>query len=130
MIDKVAYQAVAGSLLHLVQCTRPDLALAVGALAANCSAPSAALLDVVRYVCYTASWGITYYGSRRAPLEVWCGANFAACLETRRNTTGWTVIMDGGTVSWSSKEQATAQPWKLNIRRVAQKPGRLFLYGR
>jgi hypothetical protein len=111
MTDKVAYQAVVGSLLHLVQCTRPDLALAVGALAAYCSAPSAAhhaaLLDVVRYVGHTASWGITY-GSRPAPLEVWCDANFAACLETRRSTTGWTVIMYGGAVSWSSKKQATA----------------------
>jgi hypothetical protein len=42
MTDKVAYQAVVGSLLHLVQCTRPDLAPAIGALAAYCSAPSAA----------------------------------------------------------------------------------------
>jgi hypothetical protein len=67
MTDKVAYQVVVGSVLHLVQCTRPDLALAVGALAAYCSAPSAAhhaaLLDVVRYVGCTASRGITY-GSR------------------------------------------------------------------
>jgi septal ring-binding cell division protein DamX len=39
---------------------------------------------------------------------VWCDANFAACLETRRSTTGWTVIMYGGAVSLSSKEQATA----------------------
>jgi hypothetical protein len=52
MTDKVAYQAVVGSLLHYVQCTQPDLALAVGALASYCSAPSAvdhaALLDVIR----------------------------------------------------------------------------------
>jgi hypothetical protein len=61
MTDKVAYQAVVGSLLHLVQCTRPDLALAVGALAAFCSDPSDvhhALFDTVRYVSCTASWGI------------------------------------------------------------------------
>jgi hypothetical protein len=94
-----------------VQCTRPDLALAVGALAAYCSAPSAvhhaALVDVVKYVGSTASQGTTY-GSRRAPLEVWWAANIAACLETRRSTTGWTVIMYGGAVSWSSKKQATA----------------------
>jgi hypothetical protein len=111
MTDKGGYQAVGGSLLHLVQCTRPDLALAVGALAAYCAAPSAAhhaaLVDVVRHVGYTASRGITY-GSRRAPLEVWCDANSAACLETRRSTAGWTVIMYGGAVSWSSKKQATA----------------------
>jgi hypothetical protein len=34
LTDKVEYQAVVGSLLYLAQCTQPDLALAVGALAA------------------------------------------------------------------------------------------------
>jgi hypothetical protein len=62
MTDKVAYQAVVGSLLHIVQCTQPDLALAVGALAACCADPSvvhhAALVDTVRYVNCTASRGI------------------------------------------------------------------------
>jgi hypothetical protein len=83
MADKEEYQEVVGSLLHLVQCTKPDLALAVGALAKYCSAPSfahhAALLDVVKYVWCTASRGITF-GHRRPPLEVWCDANFAVFL--------------------------------------------------
>jgi hypothetical protein len=52
MADKVEYQDVVGSLLHLVQCTSPNLALASGAPAKYCPAPSvarhAALLDVVK----------------------------------------------------------------------------------
>jgi hypothetical protein len=60
--DKLRYQQVVGSLLHLVQCTRPDIALSVAALAAYSSAPSArhfsVLLDVVRCVGGTASRGI------------------------------------------------------------------------
>jgi hypothetical protein len=54
MADKLGYQKVIGSLLHLAQCTRPDIALPVGALAAYASAPSEAhyeaMLDVVRYL--------------------------------------------------------------------------------
>jgi hypothetical protein len=110
MADKPRYQRVVGSLLHLAQCTRPDIALPVAALAAYSSAPSAhhyaVLLDVVRYVGGTTSRGITYGGNRQ-PLGFWCDANFAACKDTRRSTTGWVVTMYGGAVSWSRKKQAT-----------------------
>jgi hypothetical protein len=110
MADKMQYQRVVGSLLHLAQCTRPDIALPVAALAAFSSAPStqhhAVLLDLVRYVGGTASRGITF-GGKRQPLGFWCDANFAACKDTRRSTTGWVVTMYGGAVSWSSKKQAT-----------------------
>jgi hypothetical protein len=50
--DKLQYLRVVGSLLHLAQCSRPDIALPDAALAACSSAPStqhyAVLLDIVR----------------------------------------------------------------------------------
>jgi len=109
--DKVSFQSGIGSLLHLVQCTRPDIAVSVGALAAFASEPTAlhfdAMLDVVRYVGSTATRGLTY-GHAAAPLELWCDANFAACTDTRRSTTGWVATMYGGAVSWESRKQPTA----------------------
>jgi hypothetical protein len=85
-----------GSLLHLAQYTRPDIALAVGALAAYSSAPTKAhfqtMLDVVRYVGGTAGRVITFGGSE-LPLGFWCDANFAACHDTHRSTTGWAAAM-------------------------------------
>jgi hypothetical protein len=90
MVDKQLYQQTIGSLLHLAQCTRPDIALSAGALAAYCSRPSAGhwecLLDVVWYVGSTASRGITF-GKQSKALGKWCDANFT-CLDTRRSTTG------------------------------------------
>jgi hypothetical protein len=110
MADKLECQRIVGSLLHLAQCTRPDIALAVGALAAFCAAPTEkhhkTLLNVVRYVGSTVKRGITFWSSERA-LGVWCDANFATCQDTRRSTTGWTATMYGGAVSWSSKKQPT-----------------------
>jgi hypothetical protein len=109
-VDKLEYQRIVGSLLHLAQCTRPDIALAVGALAAFCAAPSEvhhkALLNVVCYVGSTAERGITFGGSERASGS-WCDTNFAACQDTRCSTTGWNATMYGGAVSWSSKKQPT-----------------------
>ena len=110
MADRDAYRSAVGSLLHLAQCTRPDVALAVGALSSYVHAPSQAhwdaLLDVVRYVGHTAHRGITY-GGTDAPVEFFCDANFATCLDTRRSVTGYVVVMYGGAVSWASKKQAT-----------------------
>ena len=110
MADRERYQSGVGSLLHMVQCVRPDIAAPVGALAAYNSAPTAAhyeaMLDVVRYVSATAERGITY-GTSATPVQVWCDANFAACVDTRRSTTGWVVICFGGAVSWESRKQPT-----------------------
>ena len=111
LADLDEYQGAIGSLLHLAHCTRPDIALAVGALASFNARPTlahrAALMDLIRYVGTTAERGIMY-GRSHLPLGIWCDANFAACLDTRRSTTGWVVSMYGGAVSWSSKKQPTA----------------------
>lgn len=110
LADVEQYQSAIGSLLHLAQCTRPDIAHAVGALASYSAAPTkahwAAALGVVSYVGSTAQRGITFGRSQEA-VQLWCDANFAACRDTRRSTTGWVVTMYGGAVSWSSKKQPT-----------------------
>jgi hypothetical protein len=110
MTDMLEFQQNLGSLLHLAKCTRPDIALPVSVLAAFAAEPSemlhGALLDVVRYVGSSAARGITY-GGKQQPLGFWCDANFAACQDTRRSTTGWVVTMYGGAVLLSSKKQAT-----------------------
>ena len=82
----------------------------MGALAAYGAKPTAAhfaaLLDVIRYVGSTAERGITY-GRSREPVSIWCDANFAACVDTRRSVTGWVVVCFGGAVSWESRKQQT-----------------------
>jgi hypothetical protein len=64
------------------------------------------LRDMLAALQRAAARGITY-GGKRKPLGFWCNANFAACQDTRRSTTGWVVTMYGLAVSWSSKKQAT-----------------------
>ena len=108
--DKVELQSGIGSLLHISQCTRPDIAVSVGALAAFASEPTAehfeAMLDVVRYVQQVGSTAARWltYGHAAAPMELKCDANFAACTDTRRSTTGWVATMYGGAVSWESRK--------------------------
>jgi hypothetical protein len=118
MADEEAYQSGIDSLLHMVQCVRPDIATPVGALVAFCSAPTAAhhvaMLNVIRYVGCTSNRGITY-GHTGVPVEMWCNANFAACLDTRRSVSGWGVVCFGGAVSWESCKQPTAAASTMDV---------------
>jgi hypothetical protein len=75
-------------------------------LGSECRTPCSSSRRSQVCVWCTASCGITF-GHRRPLLEVWCDANFAACQDTRRSTTGWVVVMYGGAVAWASKKQPT-----------------------
>jgi hypothetical protein len=78
MGNKQLYQSAA-----LAQCTRPVIALAVGALAAYSSAPSSdhveALLGVVRYGGSTAQRGITYWRGSLLPTAGVISAGVGGC---------------------------------------------------
>ena len=108
--DAEAYPALLGVLLHLAQCTRPDISYAVGVLSSFSKRPSQlhwnALLDLARYVGYTRTYGITYGGSA-VGLQVWSDSNHARCPDTRRSTTGYMSAIFGGILSWGSRLQAT-----------------------
>ena len=104
------YPELVGSLQHLANCTRPDLAQAVSTLARYSKAPREAhwhaALNVLRYVSGTLSRGITY--CRDAPAyDAFCDANYGGDVDSRRSTTGYVFMMSGGAVSWQSKLQAT-----------------------
>ena len=73
--DKERYQSILGKLMHLAQCTRPDIALLSRSsrrlrLRSHCAHMSA-LLDVTRYVGSTADRGITF-GGPSVQSGVWC----------------------------------------------------------
>ena len=105
-----AYGSLVGSLLYLSVCTRPDIAHAVGALsryiAQPCTVHWEAAKGVLRYLAGTANFGITYKGSDLT-IQAYSDADYAGDLDTRRSTTGFVFIMNGGAISWSSKRQPT-----------------------
>ena len=104
------YASLLGGLLYLSVTTRPDISQAVGALACYMSGPCVAhwhlLLGVLRYLKTTAKTGLTYGGGT---LEVfgYCDADFAGSLDTRRSTTGYAFMLNGGAISWQSRRQRT-----------------------
>ena len=61
---------------------------------------------VLRYLAGTADFGITF-SSGTPGLDVYCDADYAGDIDTRRSTTGYVFILNGGAISWSSRLQQT-----------------------
>ena len=117
------YLNVVGSLLHIAQCTRPDIAYAVGALARHSNSVGAqhirAANRVVQYLYNTRHMYIQYgtdnnspneptvYESGRSPNmpEAYADADYAMDKATRRSTSGGIIFLNGGPITWSSKLQ-------------------------
>lgn len=111
-LDKTqfGYSELVGSLMYLAVCTRPDIAYPVGALARYMSNPSIehwnAAKGVLRYLAGTSDFGIIF-GNGFRELIGYCDADYAGDIDTRRSTTAYAFVMNGGVVSWSSRLQPT-----------------------
>jgi hypothetical protein len=122
--DDFDYLSVVGSLLHIANCVRCDIALAVGVLARHALCPGAAHVRaakrVLMYLYNTRNLGILYRKdcpSRNVPqmfegaqhplatgrnlLQTFADSDYAAD-DTRRSTMGIIVFLNGGPISWTS----------------------------
>uniref|UniRef100_H3H8M3 Integrase catalytic domain-containing protein n=2 Tax=Phytophthora ramorum TaxID=164328 RepID=H3H8M3_PHYRM len=110
-MKNVPYRSAVGALMYLMVATRPDLAAAVGVLsqfsADPCPTHWQALKRVLRYLQATPTHGLEF--SREDSLGM-CGysdADWAGDIESRRSTSGYAFMMNGGCISWRSKKQRT-----------------------
>jgi hypothetical protein len=105
------YNQLVGSLMYLSVCTRPDISYAVGALARYMSCPTTehwqAAKGVVRYLAGTTTYGIMFGGTDTTGVVGHCDADYAGDVDTRRSTGGYVFIMNGVSITWQSKRQAT-----------------------
>ena len=110
-MSKVPYLSAVGSLTYLAQCTRPDIAYAVGTLAKFNSNPSPihwkAVKHVFRYLQGTKDYQLVYKPNEEKELFItYSDSNHGACKDTGRSTGGYVVKIGTGAVSWSSKLQS------------------------
>ena len=126
------YLSVIGSLLHIVNYTRPDCAYAVGSLARFSSnydnSHLKAVKRVVSYLYHTRDHAITYYkecdampnepiaweaGSHPLDwkrnsterLKIFTDSSFGDDVLTKRSTSGEIIFLNGGPISWFSRLQ-------------------------
>ena len=110
MMSDVPYQEAVGSLLYLVQGTRPDIAFAINDVsrfnANHGVAHWIAVKRIMRYLRGTTDFRILYrYGGN--PLRGFSDSDWASDIDQRRSCTGYIFMMSDGAVSWSSSRQHT-----------------------
>jgi len=103
------YREITGCLMYLSCCTRPDIAQGVGLLTRAMKEPRtvhlAAAKHLLRYVGGSRDQGIEYGSSKG--LVGYADSDHATDKDTRRSTTGYVFLLNGGAVSWKSKLQPT-----------------------
>lgn len=109
------YAAIVGSLMYAAVGTRPDIAYAVQTLSKFTSNPGpqhwTVLKRVLRYLIGTCDYVIRYGLTPEPDLPMifttYCDADHTADTDDRKSISGYTVLVGGGAVAWSSKKQTT-----------------------
>ena len=104
----VPYREAAGSLMHIMVMTRPDIAYAVGQVAQYAQRPGKqhwrAVKRIIAYLIKTHNLGLSF-GRSNDPLIGYCDADYAGDLQSRRSTSGFVFLHLGGPISWASRRQ-------------------------
>ena len=112
-MTKITYREAVGALMWTLTMTRPDISSAVRAVAKLCENPGMAhwkaVVKILQYVRRAPERGTTYGGdgNDRIVMQAFVDSDHATCLDTRRSTSGGTVLLGGGAISWFSRGQAT-----------------------
>jgi len=104
------YMQVIGSLLHLSNSTRPDIAYAISILAAKMQSPTVSdwqkAKRLFRYLKGTKSHALhCEKNTGKLNIDVYSDADHANCTETRRSRTGIVISVSGFPITWQSKRQ-------------------------
>lgn len=103
----IPFREAIGSLMYASLATRPDITFAVARLSQYLQNPGPAHWDaakrVFRYLKGTREFWLGY-GEREEELTGWVDAD-GSQEENRRAISGYAYLIDGGAVSWNSKQQ-------------------------
>lgn len=107
----VPYQEVVGSILYLAQCTRPDIAFAVGMVSKfnNQHGPAhwTAVKRILKYLKGTREFKMEFSAAGNREVIGFSDADWGADVDDRKSCTGYVFTMQGGAISWLSKKQQT-----------------------
>jgi hypothetical protein len=108
-VGQLEYAQIIGSLMHLMNFTRPDIAYAVCRLSRYTQNPNhehwAAIIRLMKYLRGTMNYGILYSGFPTV-LEGYSDANWISDSDEIKSTSGYIFILGGGVVSWKSSKQS------------------------
>ena len=105
------YRQAVGSLMYLMNCTRPDLAYALSVFSRFLANPGhrhwTGIQQVLRFLKGTTEVGLTYTRCAQWHVHGFCDSDYGGDVDTRRSTTGYVIIAGGGPIQWRAKLQPT-----------------------
>jgi hypothetical protein len=108
--DMKEYQAMVGSLMYAMLCTRSDLAYAIQQLSQFNSNPTNAHFQApkraFRYLQDCQTTGPIYNGDITAPIQGYCDTDFAMNGD-RKSISGCLFLLAGAPISWQAKKHTT-----------------------
>ncbi|XP_074314859.1 secreted RxLR effector protein 161-like [Silene latifolia] len=107
-VSQEEYAKIIGSVMFLMNCTRPDIAYTVSRLSRYTHNPGKdhwnALIRLLRYLKGTMDWGL-HYSRTPSVLEGYCDANWVSGNDEIHSTSGYIFTLASGAISWKSCKQ-------------------------
>lgn len=108
-ITQAPYREAIGSLMYLVNGTRPDLAFAVNRASRYMEKPYKihwnAVKRIIKYLKGTIGFGLLFESCPDARLKVFSDSDHAGDSSTRRSTTGYLISIGNSAIIWNSQLQ-------------------------
>jgi len=108
--ESSSYRRLLGRLIYLTN-TRPDITFSVNKLSQFVSAPTTvhhqAVFRILRYLKNAPGHGIFLSAASTTQLKAYSDSDWAACTETRKSVTGFSIYLGDSLISWKSKKQQT-----------------------
>ena len=104
-MSKVPYEKAVGSLMYLMTCIRPNLALAMGKVSKYMSNPGKMLWEAVKWILKylkgTTNLGLMFNArlNNAKALIGYVDADYGQDLDGRKSTTGYVFSLGGGCIS-------------------------------
>ena len=104
-VSQGEYAKIIGSLMYLINCTRPDISFTVNRLSRYTSNLGVdhrkAISKVLRYLRYTRDYGL-HYTTYPTVLEGYSDSNWISSVKSSKSTSGYIFTLAGGAVSWKT----------------------------
>ena len=107
-ISQLEYYRIIGSLMYVMNCTRPDIAYSISKLSKYTSNSGVyqwkAIIRILKYLRYTQNYGL-HYTRYPAVLEGYSDANWISDMKDTKSTSSYVFTLGGAAVSWKSSKE-------------------------
>jgi hypothetical protein len=117
------YKSLIGSILHISNRTRPDIAASIGILARYAANPGPQHFESIRtiigYLKKTKSYKLIIDGNSELKVTAYSDSDWAGDRSDRKSTSGYLIKLGNSLISWHSKKQSSVSLSTMEAEYIA-----------